>query len=397
MDDTETTHELTVPDGTMVAQLAAAEINSLVATARAYPRSVKNARQTMIEMATLDEQAAAESMYALPRGGKPIEGPSIRFAEMIFASYGNCRVAARVTHIDRTEKYVEAEGVFLDAQNNAATMARVRRRISDKYGKCYNDDMIIVTGNAAQSIARRNAILAGIPRAVWRAAYDASRQVLMGDVKTLSTRRAEALSAFSRFGLTAEQVYKIMGVPDAEGIGLEKLVTLRGTYSALMNGEATVEELLRQFEPAKAERVTPLTASTAPSAVFTAAVPSASAAPPAPAATPAAPAATIAPPAQTAPAPAADLLPAATTVPAQAAPAAIVAATAEAPIVIPDDLLDFATEMHEAPTLAALDGAWKRWQKPYLKRDPVGQILMTKLFGNAMRRIKAKKLELAGV
>lgn len=229
--------------------LARAEIDTLVATARQYPRSMTVAQRRMMELATMDEEAADEAIYSLPRGGKTIEGPSIRFAEMAAQSFGNCRVAARTVEVNRVEKYVEAEGIFLDAETNVATLARVRRRIVDSKGRLYNDDMIIVTSNAAQSIARRNAILAGIPKAVWKKPYEAARLVIMGDIQTLANRRAEAIKAFQRFGITAEQVFQLLGVKGEEDIDQEKLVPLRGMFSALRNGETTVEELLRQIAP----------------------------------------------------------------------------------------------------------------------------------------------------
>ncbi|MFN8826683.1 MAG: hypothetical protein ACK501_17070, partial [Planctomycetota bacterium] len=47
------------------------------------------------------------------------------------------------------------------------------RRITGKNGRRYSSDMIGVTGNAACSIALRNAVFRGIPRAFWIDIYDA--------------------------------------------------------------------------------------------------------------------------------------------------------------------------------------------------------------------------------
>ena len=151
-----------MPAPTLAMSLARAEIDQQIATAHAYPRSIDRAKKNILTLATLDEETAEECIYALPRGGKPIKGPSARFSEIIASQWGNCRVAARVTHVDRTEKFVEAEGVFHDLETNTAWSAKVRRRISDKHGKLLSDDMIIVTGNAACSIAKRNAVLTGV-------------------------------------------------------------------------------------------------------------------------------------------------------------------------------------------------------------------------------------------
>ncbi|WP_313030398.1 hypothetical protein [Brucella sp.] len=227
----------------MAVQLQKAEIDQLVSTAHAFPRSLKRVQSNILGMATLDEESAEECIYALPRGGKPIRGPSIRFAEILKQSYGNCRAAARVVHVDKTEGYIEAEGVFHDLETNSASTARVRRRITDKNGRVFKDDMIIVTGNAACSIAMRNAILAGVPKPLWRKAYDMVQATITGDITTLSENREKAFKALAAFGVKPDQVFSALGVQGEEDITVDHIATLRGMYSALKNGEATVEEM----------------------------------------------------------------------------------------------------------------------------------------------------------
>ena len=227
----------------MAVQLQKAEVDQLITTARAYPRSLKQVQGRIMNMATLDEESAEECMYAVPRGGKPIKGPSIRFAEILKQSFGNCRAAARVVAVDRVEMYVEAEGVFHDLETNSSTTARVRRRISDKRGKVFTDDMIIVTGNAACSIAMRNAILAGVPKPLWRRAYETVQATITGDVTTLTVNREKALKALAAFGAKPEQIFAALGREGMEDITVDDIGTLRGMYSALKNGEATVEEM----------------------------------------------------------------------------------------------------------------------------------------------------------
>jgi len=241
-------------DHSMARELASAEIDTLIATARRYPRSMTLASKRMVELATMDEESADEAIYSLPRGGKTLEGPSIRFAEMAAQAFGNNRVAARTTAIDRKDKYVEAEGVFLDLETNSATLARVRRRIVDSKGRLFNDDMIIMTCNAAQSIARRNAILSGIPKAVWNKAYQAARQVVIGDITTLANRRAEAIKAYQRFGITSDQIFQALEVKGEEDIGQDQYLTLRSSWKMIRDKEITIEEFLKgksAAEPAK--------------------------------------------------------------------------------------------------------------------------------------------------
>jgi hypothetical protein len=231
------------PNQSLVATMLRAEIDTLVTTARTYPRSIDRAVKMLKSIVTLDATSALECIFALPRGGKPIRGASIRFAEAALASWGNAMVQAAVTHIDREEKVVIAEGSYRDLETNVMTRSSVRRRISDKHGRIFTDDLIIVTGNAACSIARRNAILAGIPKPVWRAAYEAVEATIAGNAQTLSATRESAVKAFAMYGVKPEQVFAALGVAGIEDVQLDHVITLRGMYSAIKNEEATVEEV----------------------------------------------------------------------------------------------------------------------------------------------------------
>lgn len=228
-------------DVALAVGLTKAEVDQQIATAHQFPRSIKKAMGNIISMATLDEETAEECMYSLPRDGKTIEGPSSRFAELVAQSWGNCRVAARVVREERD--YIVAQAVYHDLETNTAISTEVQRRIIGRGGRRYSPDMIVTTGNAACSIARRNIILAGVPRAAWRKAYDSARQVIMGDVETLANRRANALKAFLRYGIAADQIYAALRVAGEEEITLDHLVTLRSMLATLKNGEATPEEM----------------------------------------------------------------------------------------------------------------------------------------------------------
>lgn len=236
----------TTQQTSLVGELTRAEIDQQIATAHAFKRSRTDVATGILELATWSPGAAAECNYSMPRGGKSLTGPSIRLAEIIAAEYGNCRVGARVVHVDRFEKYLEAEGVFHDLQKNTATTARVRRRIVDSKGRLYNDDMIIVTGNAACSIAKRNAILAGVPKALWMPAYEAALQVIKGDAKTLSERRDGALRALGAFGVTPDMICGALDINGPLEITIDHMPTMVGWHNALRDQSETVESLFPQ-------------------------------------------------------------------------------------------------------------------------------------------------------
>ncbi len=261
--------------GAMVS-LARAEIDLQVATARRYPRVVSTVIKHITELATLDEETAEECCYALVRRkkgarkddeeNKPIEGPSIRLAEIAAQCYGNCRIDARVIAVNRLEKYVEAEGIFHDLESNMASRATVRRRISTSSGYLFSDDMIAVTSNAACAIAKRNAILAGIPRGVYRGGYKAARAVIAGTVMTLGENRAKVYKAFAAYGVTPAQIHELLGVGGEADVGLDHVALLRATFSSIKNGEANVSEIFAREKVGEgvADPLGPATTTAAP-------------------------------------------------------------------------------------------------------------------------------------
>ena len=137
----EATGEVLEPLPTELSPAIAAEINQQVATAKRYPRRRDlDISQEIRGRAALTEDIASECMYTLARDHKTITGPSIRFAEIVRASYGNIRVAARFVRIDADDPMrcaVIVEAVAFDLQSNTAEVIPVRRSImtSGKAGK----------------------------------------------------------------------------------------------------------------------------------------------------------------------------------------------------------------------------------------------------------------------
>ena len=245
--------EIQVASSDTLATLNRSEIDQQIATAHQFPRSIKTFLNEARQLVTLSESVAGECIYSLPRGGKNIEGPSARFAEIMIHSWGNCRVGARVVHEDAV--FVTAQGIFHDLEKNSAITYEVKRRIIDKNGRRFKPDMIGVTSNAACSIALRNAALKGVPKALWSELYEEARHIVMGDIKTLSNRRAEMLAYLTRYGVTPDIAFRVLEVSGEEDITLDHMVTLRGLASSLKEGETTLERIMAELnqadEPAK--------------------------------------------------------------------------------------------------------------------------------------------------
>ena len=169
-----------------------------------------------------------------------------RFAEIIVANYGNCRVSGAI--VDESADYITARGLFHDLESNMATSVEVQRRIVDSKGRRFNADMIVTTGNAAVSIAIRNATLRGIPRALWKSLYDKACEIISGGGHDAATIE-KALAYCEKRGIARERVLKFLEVEDVSEIMPEHIVKLRGAWQAVADGETTPEELFKTEAP----------------------------------------------------------------------------------------------------------------------------------------------------
>lgn len=223
-----------------------AEIDVQISTAKAFPRSIKMFLDKATSIATVSEEVAASCAYALPRAGKALEGPSVRLAEIVCSAYGNVRSGARV--IANDGKTITAQGICHDLETNNCVTVEVKRRITDKFGKTFNEDMQVVTGNAACAIAFRNAVFKVIPAALCNEIYEKAKNVARGTEETLVARRTKAVAYFRDLKVTELQICEVLGIKKVEDIDLDKLSVLTGMRSAIKNQETTIADL---FAPPK--------------------------------------------------------------------------------------------------------------------------------------------------
>ena len=136
-------------------------------------------------------------------------------------------------------------------ENNVATAFEVRRSIVDKKGKRFTDDMITVTGNAANSIAYRNAVFSVIPKAITDKVYQAAQRFITGDLsdeEKIISRRKKCIDFFKdEYGITEEEVVMLCGKQTVNQIKAEQIALLLGITQSLKDGDTTVEELMKPY------------------------------------------------------------------------------------------------------------------------------------------------------
>lgn len=243
--------EITRDDAKAVAVLARGEVEAQLDAAHRYPRNMHKFVTDAMNMATLTQAVAESCIYALPRSGKTIAGPSVRLAEIMASAYGNLHVATRI--VDADASAVTAQGVAWDLEKNVRATIEVRRRITDRNGKRFNEDMIGVTGAAASSIALRNAIFKVVPRAYVDAVYARVKEVAVGKASTLSQRRGEVIARLQKIGVPIERIFARVGKTAIEDIGLDELEVLIGLGTTVKNNEQSIDAAFPPVDETKSK------------------------------------------------------------------------------------------------------------------------------------------------
>jgi len=254
MENTE--EQLEVVSSDVIYQQDKASIDMQISTAKAYPRNITKATNNAIAIATMDPETADSCNYSVPRGGKAITGPSIHLAKILAQCWGNMRIEAKVVAIDLTQ--VTSEGIAFDLESNLAIKTQVKRSIMQnewvngkKTGKTYrmNDDMITVTGNAANSIALRNAIFAVIPKSIVDKAYKSAKKMITGDLSDNDKLIAKRKQVFDKlkdtYSITEIEILSAIGKAAIDHVTPDDIVILIGIGTAIKDGDTTVDQAFR--------------------------------------------------------------------------------------------------------------------------------------------------------
>lgn len=242
--------EMEVLPAHAIEQVSRAEIDVQISTAHRFPRTISKVKADMMSFATLDQDTAAGCFYSLPRGGKNIQGPSVRLAEIAVSCYGNIRAGSRILETVTTGEtpHVVVQAVAHDLEKNVSVSIEKRRRIIGKKDyrtnerKPIDEDDINLATNACSAIAFRDAVFKTVPLALVKPVMEAAKKVAIGDAKTLVDRRAKAMEAFLKMGVQKDRILAVLQVRSLDDITLEHLETLLGLHTAIRDGTISVDE-----------------------------------------------------------------------------------------------------------------------------------------------------------
>lgn len=226
-----------------------------ISVARSFPRSLDLFARKVVQDVCATPELANECTYLVRRGQDDIEGPSIRFAESLVRAWGNVRISTEV--VDDNGTNITARARFWDLETNMAFSEDFHRRVTTKEGKRYGEDMITTTKNAAQAIAFRNVVLAGIPKNAWWPLYLKTVEVTKNALTNKSgnnkadaafeARRAKLINWFLKQGATELELAGFLGcvpidAPEADIVRLERL------GKSVHEGHQTVAEAFNRRE-----------------------------------------------------------------------------------------------------------------------------------------------------
>lgn len=224
---------------TAIGAITRSEVDAQISAAHRFPRSIGKFLRQATTLATVNRDVAESCLYSVPRDGKMLSGPSVRLSELCASAYGNLHYGARVIETDET--HVTAQGIAWDLENNVRVTVETKRRITGRNGRRFSDDMITLTGNAAASIALRNALFRVIPRAYVNHVYERARELSIGNAQSLSDRRSEILARIAKAGVPQERVLTRLEKATVEDITLEDIEILIGLGNAIKEGSITLD------------------------------------------------------------------------------------------------------------------------------------------------------------
>jgi len=232
--DRDDMQEYHAPTGSMVdvAQTRAAqEVQAAMIVAKKFPRD-ETAAYNRIMQACKRRMLAEQAVYAYPRGGTTVTGPSIRLAEVLAQSWGNLDFGIIELDQRRGESDVMAYAWDLETNVRQTKIFTVKHERHKKGGKVdkLTDPRDIYEMSANQGARRLRACILGvIPGDVTDAAVQACDKTLAGGSdEPLQDRVRKMVAAFSEHGVSLQLIegrlgHKIGVTAEAELVSLRKI------------------------------------------------------------------------------------------------------------------------------------------------------------------------------
>jgi hypothetical protein len=254
---------------TSAAALAKSRTEARITQALLRPRDLDDVRVKMLKECRRPGFAEV-ARYSIPKGGKKIEGPSIRFAEMAIRLMRNLIVESPTTYEDDEKRIMRVEVTDLEANSSYSLDLTVSKTVERKklatgqtaMGTRSNSfgDQVYIVGATDDELAQKQAAL------VSKAIRTLALRLVPGDLidegmwvvlKTLNdaasgdpdAAKKKIADSFAALGVSPSMLAAYLGHELGASTPAE-LVDLRATYAALRDGEATWASITAQRDTA---------------------------------------------------------------------------------------------------------------------------------------------------
>jgi len=237
---------------------AEATVKARYSMAVMRPRDMDDVRQRVLKEARRPGFAQV-ARYSKPMGGKPVVGPSIRFAEAAARLMGNIDIDCPVTFEDDDKRIVRCTVTDLEGNTTYSKDVTVTKSVERKslkagqvplgqrinsYGDkvflvAATDDDLLVKQAALESKAIRTLLLRLIPGDIVEEAMTEVVSTLQKtDAADPDAARKQVADAFARLGVMPAELAKYLG-HDLGTCSPAELTDLRAVYNAIKDGEST--------------------------------------------------------------------------------------------------------------------------------------------------------------
>lgn len=219
----------------------AQEVMAAMLVAQKCPRNEEAALDRILT-ACQRKSLAEQAVYAYPRGGTQVTGPSIRLAEAMAQNWGNVSCGLKELEQRNGESTVMAYAWDMETNFRQEKVFTVKHERHTKAGVTKLTDPRDIYELVANQGARRlrSCIVGVIPGDIVEAAVDQCEKTMTKDVKVEEGVK-KVIAAFEPLGVTKAMIEKRVGCK-IEAIVVGQLVQLRKIYKSLTDGMAQVAD-----------------------------------------------------------------------------------------------------------------------------------------------------------
>lgn len=221
---------------------AVAEVQASYVIAKKFPRNQHESYMAIVDSCKRPF-LAEHAMYAYPRGGSLVTGPSIRLAEVLAQSWGNIDFGIREISQSNGVSVAEAYAIDLQTNTRVVKIFHVPHVRDTKKGRQKLTDARDIYEMVANQGSRRlrACILGIIPGDVVEAAVNQCKKTLETGEVPLADRVRMMVAKFDELGVKVEHLEKRLG-HNLAAIIPQEIVTLQTIYKSIKDGFAARED-----------------------------------------------------------------------------------------------------------------------------------------------------------